>query len=84
MLGKFKIDVDTDEVKKMELVVFQALGYRLAVLTPLEVVDHILALIGLKEEDYRFMYGTCVTVLNLFYLKRDFIFTQLLRLFGTK
>ena len=84
VLGKHKIDVDPDEVKKMELCIFKAMDYRLAVVTPLEVVDHILALIELNQEDYRFMYGICITVLNLFYLERDFILTELLRLFGTQ
>lgn len=82
VLHKVGVDVDLETVCKLELEIF--LSVNINIVTPLEVVDHILALLGNSIEEYRQLYGTCLMVLDFFYLRREAIFKEIMRLFDIR
>ncbi|CAG7820333.1 unnamed protein product [Allacma fusca] len=74
LLKRMNPEYELKDVNSSELKVLSALNFNLNCLTPLEIADVILMLLNLGEEDYRYLYGVCIRVIDFVYLMKKQVY----------
>ncbi|CAG7717352.1 unnamed protein product [Allacma fusca] len=68
VLFRMGFDENCDSILRSELKVLKLISHNLNVLTPLEVVEFVLMLVGLEKSEYRKLYSLCVAIIDVVYL----------------